>query len=152
MKIAAGIKSGHGGNLLAATPKNFFPEVGNRLKRLQHKGVSRSLRYMARHYTRPIQISELVDVSGMSPRGLVKAFNRHLGQSPGVVIRQARIEFAKQLLMEQDLPLKTIATTVGFRSQNTFCIAFSRATGMAPKRYQRRIWLSVFNTVTKLKK
>jgi AraC-like DNA-binding protein len=51
--------------------------------------------------------------------------------------------------MKQDLPLRTIATAVGFRSENTFCIAFSRATGVAPKKFQRQVWLSVFNTVTK---
>lgn len=112
-----------------------------------HEGISRSLQFMAQHYTRPIRIKDVVIISGMSRRGFMKAFSQHVGRTPGSFIRQARIEFAKRLLTEQDLPLKTIAEITGFRSQNTFCIAFSRATGMAPKKYQRQAWLSAYRAV-----
>lgn len=101
-----------------------------------HQAVSRSLRFMAKNFTRPIRLGDVVSVSGMSRRGFMKAFGRHVGRTPGSFIRQARIEFAKQLLIEQDLPLKTIAAVTGFRSENTFCVAFHREAGMAPKKFQ----------------
>jgi len=101
---------------------------------------------MAQNYTRPIQLGDVVAASGMSRRGFVKAFSRHVGHAPGSFMREARIEFAKRLLIELDLPLKTIATVIGFRSENTFCIAFHRATGMSPKRFQRQAWLSAYRT------
>ena len=101
---------------------------------------------MARNYARQIRLGDVVKASGMSRRGFAKAFSRHIGCTPGSYIRRTRIEFAKQLLLEQDLPLKTIATITGFRSENTFCIAFHRATGMAPKKFQRLAWLSAYRT------
>lgn len=109
-----------------------------------HKAVSRSLQFMAQNYTRPIQVSDVVVASGMSRRGFMKAFSRHVGRTPGSFMRQARIEFAKRLLIEQDLPLKAIAVIVGFSSENTFCIAFNRATGVAPKKFQRQAWLESY--------
>jgi transcriptional regulator GlxA family with amidase domain len=69
----------------------------------------------------------------MSRRGFMKAFSQHVGRTPGSFMRQARIEFAKQLLIEQDMPLKAIAPAIGFGSENTFCVAFRREIGMVPK-------------------
>jgi len=83
-------------------------------------------------------------ISGMSRRGLTKAFHMHLGFSPGSVLRHVRIERAKQILVERDLTLKDIAKHCGYRSENTFCIAFQRATGMAPKKFQRDAWLTIY--------
>lgn len=122
--------------------RRAFSLTDGDFKGLSHEGVSRSLRFMAQHYTRQIYIRDLVTVSGMSRRGFIKAFDRHIGRSPGSLIRQARIELAKQLLVEKDWPLKSIATIVGYRSENTFCVAFYRAMGVAPKKYQRQTWLA----------
>jgi transcriptional regulator GlxA family with amidase domain len=121
-------------------------EVCNVFHALNHTALSQSLQFMAQNYRRQIRLGDIVMASGMSRRGFTKAFSRHVGRTPGSVLRQARIEFAKRLLMEQDLPLKTIAAITGFRSENTFCIAFHRSTGMAPKKFQRQIWLSAYRT------
>lgn len=152
MKISKRVKFG----------RNQLPVHGNLSKvasieatfsrNLDHTGISKSLRFMAQNYSRPIQLGDVAKVSGMSRRGFLKAFNQHVGCTPGALMRQARIEFAKRLLTEQDFSLKTIAALTGFSSENTFCIAFTRATGLAPKRFQRQAWLSVFNYVSKLQK
>jgi len=139
--------------------RRFFGEAltgfslidGNLSKRSNHRGITRSLRYMARHYRRPIQLDKVVAASGMSRRGFTLAFKRHVGCTPASLIRQARIELAKRLLLEQDLSLNAIASNIGFRSENTFCIAFSRATGMSPKRFQRQVWLSTIRSFRKTK-
>ena len=126
--------------------KRLLPDNVNVRSVTHHNGVARSLRFMAQNYGRPIQLDDLVMISGMSRRGLTKAFHLHLGFSPGSVLRQVRIERAKQILVERDLTLKDIAKHCGYRSENTFCIAFQRATGMAPKKFQRQTWLSAYRT------
>jgi len=122
--------------------KILLPRKANLPCVTNHYGVDRGLRFMARNYWRPIQIDDLVLASGMSRRGFAKAFNQHVGFSPGSVLRRIRIESAKQLLLAHDLPLKIIADLCGYRSENTFCIAFQHATGTAPKRFQRQAWLT----------
>jgi AraC-like DNA-binding protein len=126
--------------------KSLLPDNVNIRSVTSHNGIARSLRFLARNYWRPIQLDDLVMISGMSPRGLAKAFHMHLGLSPGSVLRHVRIERAKRILIESDLTLKEIANECGYRSENTLCIAFHRATGMAPKQFQRDAWLSIYRT------
>jgi AraC-like DNA-binding protein len=118
------------------------PENG-RIRRGKHQAVSQSLDFIARNFSRDIKLVDVITISGMSRRGLMGAFSQHLGCSPGALIRQARLEHAKRLLIEYDLPLKTIAKRCGYRSENTFCVAFSRDAGTSPKKFQRQVWLAV---------
>ena len=110
---------------------------------VQHRGVARSLKFMAAHFQTPVQLQDLVVESGMSRRGLIKAFHKHVGRPPAAVLRQMRIEKARHLLVTEDLSLKELAERVGFRSANTFCVAFQRVVGIAPKKFQRLNWPTI---------
>lgn len=110
---------------------------------MPHRGVARSQKFMATHFQTPVQLQDLVVESGMSRRGLIKAFHKHVGRPPAAVLRQMRIEKARHLLVTEDLSLKELAERVGFRSANTFCVAFLRSVGIAPKKYQRLSWLTI---------
>jgi AraC-like DNA-binding protein len=107
-----------------------------------HQPIARSIAFMTQNYCLPIQLKDLVKVSGMSRRGFIKAFNKHTGWTPGAALRQMRIEHAKHLLLTEDLSLSQIARHAGFSSANTFCVAFQRAEGIAPKKFQRSAWLA----------
>jgi AraC-like DNA-binding protein len=109
-----------------------------------HPGIDRCLGFMAQNFHEPIQLKDLVKVSGMSRRGFCKAFNRYVGANPGAVLRHVRIEYAKQILVEHDLVLKQVAKQCGYRSENTFCVAFQSVMGTSPKRLQRNYWLSIY--------
>lgn len=110
---------------------------------VQHRGVARSVKFMAAHFQTPVQLQDLVVESGMSRRGLIKVFHKHVGRPPAAVLRQMRIEKARHLLVTEDLSLKELAERVGFRSANTFCVAFQRVVGIAPKKFQRLNWLAI---------
>lgn len=122
--------------------QNVWCGTGGVFTSPSHEAVSKGLQYMAQNFMRPILLEEVVRVTRMSRRGFISAFNKNTGRTPISVLRQMRIEYAKQLLVEQDLPLKMIASLTGFRSENTFCVAFQRAVNMAPKKYQRHVWLA----------
>ena len=109
-----------------------------------HVQIRRCLSYMAKNYDEPIQLKDVMKISGMQRRGFLKAFNKNTGVNPGALLRHIRVEHAKRLLVEQDLALKKIAKKCGYRSENTFCVAFQRATMMAPKKFQRQYWLAMY--------
>jgi AraC family transcriptional regulator, transcriptional activator FtrA len=111
-------------------------------KSVAHPTVSRCLDFLAHNFNRPIQIQDLVKMSGMSRRGLLKAFGKHVGANPGATLRRVRIEYAQRLLTEQDLPLKAIAKHCGYRSVNSFYVSFSRFVGLPPKEYQKQVLLA----------
>lgn len=120
--------------------------------KVSHRGISRSLRLLARIRPRPVQMAELVQTSGLSRRGFSKAFKKHIGLRPVQALRRVRIAHAKRLLVECDLELEVIAGRCGYSSANTFWIAFRQETGLAPKRFQRQAWLMAYlNPGTALK-
>jgi AraC-like DNA-binding protein len=107
-----------------------------------HPGVDSCLDFMAKNFCHPIQIKDLVKISGMSLRGVNKAFHKNIGMMPGAILRHLRIEYAKRLLVEKDLRLKQVAKQCGYRSENTFCVAFQRATKTSPKKFQTQYLLA----------
>jgi AraC-like DNA-binding protein len=107
-----------------------------------HAGVESCLDFMVKNFCRPIQLKDLVKISGMSLRGVNKAFHKNVGLKPGAMLRHLRIEYAKRLLVEQDLKLRQVAKRCGYRSENTFCVAFQRATRTSPKKFQTQYVLA----------
>jgi len=103
---------------------------------IEHAGIARSVRFMVKHFRRPIRVTDLMVVAGLSRRGFLKSFRKHTGCAPGEVLRLMRIEHAKRLLVERDLTLLELAAAVGFRKTNSFCVAFRSVTGHAPMKYQ----------------
>ena len=113
---------------------------------VRHAKIDRSLQFIARNYRAPIKLAKLVEISQMSRRGFLKAFQRHTGTSPVQLLRQIRIEQSKRILIENDLKLTEIAAMSGFGQLNSFCVAFKQVTGVAPKQFQRQAWLESYKS------
>jgi transcriptional regulator GlxA family with amidase domain len=136
-------KAGHGGLLPRARGGKAAGGPGRRQNVGSHGGVGQCLEFMTRNFSRPIQFRDLVKISKLSRRGFEMAFEKHIGANPGAVLRHFRLEHAKRLLTEQDLKLKDVAQQCGYRSVNSFCVAFQRTMGVAPKKFQRQRWLGM---------
>ena len=111
---------------------------------MKHVGIANCLRFMATNFNRTIGVADLARVSGLSRRGFHRAFQKHTGLIPGQELRRLRVQHAKRLLVEGDLSLNDIAYQCGYRSANTFWVAFREVTGLAPKKYQRQAWLATY--------
>lgn len=103
---------------------------------IDHPGVARSVDYIARHWRDAIGVMDLVRVARMSRRGFLKAFGKHAGGTPGRRLRVIRLEHACKLLRESDDKPENIARRCGYRSLNSFMIAFKRDVGVAPVQYR----------------
>ena len=104
---------------------------------IKHQGVARSLRYIWEHGHEPICIKDLVSVSATSRRGMHKAFMEHLGRTPGQELQRVRIERAKRLLVETDLPMRAVASRSGFGTQQRLAAVFRQITGEPPTAYRQ---------------
>lgn len=85
----------------------------------------------------PIGLEELAAVADLSPFHFSRVFKKARGESPCQFVRSARLEHARRLLSNTDLPLAELALACGFANQSHFTAAFSRATGLSPARYRR---------------
>jgi AraC family transcriptional regulator len=68
-----------------------------------------------------------------------RAFKQSMGMSPTNFIAERRIERAKRLLQETELPISEIALRAGFSSQSHFTTSFHRVAGATPKAFRATI-------------
>jgi AraC family transcriptional regulator of adaptative response / DNA-3-methyladenine glycosylase II len=74
---------------------------------------------------------------GVGARHLTRLFDKHLGASPGQIARTARVQRAKRLLDETQLPMTEIASRAGFRSLRRFNTVFAEVYKRAPSAIRR---------------
>jgi AraC-like DNA-binding protein len=82
-------------------------------------------------------VSDVVAHFPTTRRSLVRRFHRTLGHTILDEIICCRVERAKQLLAETDLPLKAVAIAAGFSRTERMSKVFHRAEGVAPVQYRR---------------
>jgi AraC family transcriptional regulator len=103
--------------------------------------LRRVCEYMTSRLEDDLSLSEIADISGLSPGHFSFAFKRSVGLSPHAWLRRERIDRAKALLRDRSLSLPFIASAVGFSTQSAFGVAFKRETGSTPTAWRRAHWL-----------
>lgn len=90
------------------------------------------------HLAKPLPITKLAKLAGMSTRTLARLCEQEFGQTPSAVVRRMRLEQAQRMLEHTSLPLKTIAVRTGVGDEATLWRLFRRQLGIAPVEYRRR--------------
>ena len=80
---------------------------------------------------------------GLSARHLRRLFRLHIGATPKTIADHQRLLFAKQLIVETDLPITQVAMAAGYGSIRRFNAAFAKGLGRSPSdlrsvRHQKR--------------
>ncbi|WP_340115485.1 Ada metal-binding domain-containing protein [Pelagibius sp. 7325] len=83
-------------------------------------------------------VEHLADRLGVGPRHLSRLFERHVGASPLQTAKTLRIQRAKRLLNETDLPMAEIAVRASFGSVRRFNAAFTELYGSPPSALRRQ--------------
>lgn len=81
-------------------------------------------------------VQSLADVAGMSRAVFAARFRTAYGLGPAELLRSVRLRRAAELLTTSDLPVKRIASLVGYDSRTYFSRAFKAAHGAPPERFR----------------
>lgn len=81
-------------------------------------------------------IDELARLCGISPRHLMRGFKQLTATTLHSYVDEVRLGRAKSLLLDTDLPLKTISWKLGFAHASSFSSAFQRALGITPTAFR----------------
>ncbi|VVJ24495.1 Transcriptional regulator [Amycolatopsis camponoti] len=85
---------------------------------------------------RPLTLRELAAREAMSTRTFTRRFRDEVGISALQWLTQQRIERARQLLEESDLPVDRVATEAGFGTAASLRQHFQAALGVSPSAYR----------------
>jgi transcriptional regulator GlxA family with amidase domain len=103
--------------------------------------VTKVWEYVTDHIGDALTIEEIADAVGVSRRTFSRAFAKHARVTPSSFVEQVRIDFARRLLEETNLPMKTVAYRSGFNSAPQMRMIFSRQLNTTPKLYRERLTL-----------
>ena len=84
------------------------------------------------------RMEDVAAAVGISYNYLRHAFRRCYGLSLMAWLVEARTQRARSLLTHSGMPLKEVATSCGFESEQYFSTSFSRRVGLPPGEFRRR--------------
>jgi len=106
---------------------------------LENPELAQAVAFIREHAGEPIQVEDVLQVVAISRRQLERHFQETLGRSPAEEIRRVRLERAKELLAQTDLPIPKVAAACGFGTGAYLATLFKRATGLTPLKYRSQI-------------
>jgi AraC family transcriptional regulator len=98
--------------------------------------LRRVLSYIAENHGREVSLDELASEAAMSTFHFAREFKRATGTTPHQHLLKFRVERAKALLAEGQLPLAEVGLRTGFSHQSHFTRLFRRFTGTTPQTYR----------------
>ncbi|MEI9984468.1 MAG: AraC family transcriptional regulator [Aliidongia sp.] len=99
--------------------------------------LRRAYEFIEAHIEGDPSIEELAQECRLSASHFARAFRQSTGQPPHRWLMRRRVERAKQLLTEGEMPLAEVALICGFVDQSHLSRVFTRAEGHTPGKWRR---------------
>ncbi|MBA3473029.1 MAG: helix-turn-helix transcriptional regulator [Rubrobacter sp.] len=108
------------------------PKVG-----LSKYALEQALDFIGDNLASELSLEEIARVTGLSSRHFSRLFKLSTGLPPHRYVIRERVEKAKALLTNTEIPVSQVALACGFSHQAHLNRHFSRLTGTTPKKFRR---------------
>jgi transcriptional regulator GlxA family with amidase domain len=85
-----------------------------------------------------LSLAQLAVTYGHNELRLLRDFTRAIGLTPHAYLIEVRLQAARRLIEQTDLPLASIALDAGFAHQSHMGSAFRKHLAMTPSQYRSR--------------
>ncbi|EJM69031.1 transcriptional regulator containing an amidase domain and an AraC-type DNA-binding HTH domain [Pseudomonas sp. GM49] len=100
--------------------------------------LSRVMQWARERLHEPLEVRDLASEAAMSERTFLRRFTEASGQSPKSWLQHERLGRARELLESSDQNTEQIAERCGYRSVESFRVAFRTVVGVPPSVYRER--------------
>ena len=107
---------------------------------VHHPELRKALMYIQTHYNEQIGVSQVAASTRLSRRALQHVFRKDHRISVTGYIKTVRLARAKDLLIQTDKPIATIAAECGFRGVEYFHRVFKSSEGCTPRQFRVEHW------------
>lgn len=95
--------------------------------------------FLQDHLGDDVSIEELARITDLSRYHFMRAFKQSTGKTLVQTLIDLRVEKAREMLENTNLPVSEIAAQVGYDAPQAFARVFRRETGIAPSQYRREL-------------
>jgi AraC family transcriptional regulator len=117
----------------AGAPVSVSPFRGG----LSLQQMRRATAFLEAHLDGNISLQQIADVCGLSVSHFARAFKTSFRRPPYRWLIERRVDMARSLLRDSNLPLTDIATQCGFADQSALIRVFKRIHGLTPGKWRR---------------
>ncbi len=100
--------------------------------------IAQTITHLETHFAEDVKLDTLVEMSGMSKRSFLRAFEAAVGCPPIAYTIQLRLARAAKLLKGSPQSVTEIAYAVGFNDSNYFARQFRKHYRLSPRTYRQR--------------
>ena len=93
--------------------------------------------YVRRNIYRPMSVTSLAEIAGVSKDHLIRLFKKECGMTPIKYINLKKIERAQLLLATERIAIKEVGYMLGFGDIGYFDRIFKQITGMSPTQFRQ---------------
>lgn len=114
---------------------NKLDEDGNQLSKQDTQNLSKVEQHLCSNYKKEFPgIEKLSRISTMSPTSLKTKFKKYYGDTLFGYYQKNKLEHARKLL-DNKVPVKVVATEIGYSNPSHFTLAFKKEYGFSPWHY-----------------
>lgn len=124
--------------VLLGPPRGVVPRQSTDVLSIEDQDVAAALRFVREHATDGISVGDVLANARRSPSTLERRVKSVVGRTIKAEITRVRLDRAKLLLQETEVPIGTVAVRSGFSEPKYFCEVFRKLEGVTAGEYRKK--------------
>ena len=106
--------------------------------KISDNGMESVVDYIERNLKRGISLEDVANHVNISTYYLSKIFKKEMGVNFITYVTDRKMDLAKEMLVNTDIPVLNIALDLAYNEANYFSKAFKKKTGLTPSEYREQ--------------
>lgn len=104
---------------------------------ISERQLQKAIEFINENLSNTISLTDISDAANISKSQLIKIFREEMHTTPISFLGDRRIDAARRMLSETDMPIAVIAAEFGYSDQSHFTRRFKAATGHTPNFFRK---------------
>ena len=119
--------------------EEIFEVIINEKRVVYKEEMTYAVQYIEKNLTKNLTLESAAAYMNISLHYFSKLFKNEVGENFIDYVTDKKVERAKELIRDTDIPLNTIAFELGFNEANYFSKVFKKKAGISPSQFRKKV-------------